>query len=627
MRYKQLKILKQEEPFMKNKCRKTAAFIVSLALSAVNSVGSMASSNIIVVNAAEANLQISETEETESESTATPEQGANETYYDEETQTLHLKGYVMNGGLETGVILPLGVDGYEVKHLVADEGTVLPEDCCDLCYYLPYLETIDLKNADTSNVTDMSYMFVGAGDEDDYYCTLDLSNFDTSNVTNMHGMFLFRRFNDIVFSEFDTSNVTDFSNMFAYSNAASFFGNCRFDTSNVTDMSEMFDKAYFGDFDFSCFDTSNVTDMGGMFAGAYGESFDLGSFDTSNVTDMSNMFASIEAGSLDLSSLDTSNVTDMSGMFSGAYAESLNLSSLDTSSVTDMSHMFYMSRIASLDLSGFDTSNVTDMSWMFSQCEILSLDLSNFDTSNVTDMGSMFAFSHLESFDLSSFDTSNVTDMSGMFAGAGDKEDYFYYIMPDISNFDTSNVIDMDGMFLKCGASSLDLSNFDTSNVTDMSNMFSECVSLETIIVGDKWSTESVIEDEDMFYECVNLKGRDGTAYDEKHIDKKYAIIDSDDNATGYLTKAIVEKITDINDPNGYASGDANCDRDVDMSDAVLIMQSLANPNKYGINGTDEHHITKKGINFADVDKRGNGITVSDALKIQKYLLGQEIFS
>ena len=33
--------------------------------------------------------------------------------------------------------------------------------------------------------------------------------------------------------------------------------------------------------------------------------------------------------------------------------------------------------------------------------------------------------------------------------------------------------------------------------------------------------------------------------------------------------------------------GDANCDGIVDMSDAVLIMQSLANPNKYGVNGTD----------------------------------------
>lgn len=73
-----------------------------------------------------------------------------------------------------------------------------------------------------------------------------------------------------------------------------------------------------------------------------------------------------------------------------------------------------------------------------------------------------------------------------------------------------------------------------------------------------------------------------------------------------------------------YAFGDANCDYELDMSDIVLIMQSLANPNKYGPEGTDEHHITEKGIECADVDNSGNGITANDALKIQKYLLGQE---
>ena len=78
---------------------------------------------------------------------------------------------------------------------------------------------------------------------------------------------------------------------------------------------------------------------------------------------------------------------------------------------------------------------------------------------------------------------------------------------------------------------------------------------------------------------------------------------------------------------NFYAFGDANCDSGVDMGDVVLVMQSLANPNKYGLNGTDEHHMTEKGTDCADVEENGNGITAGDALKIQKYLLGQEKFS
>ncbi len=67
--------------------------------------------------------------------------------------------------------------------------------------------------------------------------------------------------------------------------------------------------------------------------------------------------------------------------------------------------------------------------------------------------------------------------------------------------------------------------------------------------------------------------------------------------------------------------GDSNCDGKVDMSDAVLIMQSLSNPDKYGLNGTDESHITLDGLNFGDVYDRGDGITNADALAIQRYKL------
>ena len=75
-------------------------------------------------------------------------------------------------------------------------------------------------------------------------------------------------------------------------------------------------------------------------------------------------------------------------------------------------------------------------------------------------------------------------------------------------------------------------------------------------------------------------------------------------------------------DSNGpVVWGDANCDGQVDMADAVLIMQSLANPNKYGVGGTDEKAITEQGKANADVDTSTKGITSNDALQIQLYLL------
>ena len=69
--------------------------------------------------------------------------------------------------------------------------------------------------------------------------------------------------------------------------------------------------------------------------------------------------------------------------------------------------------------------------------------------------------------------------------------------------------------------------------------------------------------------------------------------------------------------------GDSNCDGIVDLSDAVLIMQALANPNKYGKQGTAELHISEQGWINADVHQKGNGVSTNDALAIQLKLLGR----
>jgi hypothetical protein len=67
--------------------------------------------------------------------------------------------------------------------------------------------------------------------------------------------------------------------------------------------------------------------------------------------------------------------------------------------------------------------------------------------------------------------------------------------------------------------------------------------------------------------------------------------------------------------------GDANCDGELSMADAVLIMQSIANPEKYGTDGTNENHISEQGKKNADITGDNDGITNADALTIQKKLL------
>ena len=67
--------------------------------------------------------------------------------------------------------------------------------------------------------------------------------------------------------------------------------------------------------------------------------------------------------------------------------------------------------------------------------------------------------------------------------------------------------------------------------------------------------------------------------------------------------------------------GDTDLDGEIKLADAVLIMSSLANPDKYGLGA--EQGITAQGRVNGDVYEVGNGLTGNDALAIQKYLLKQ----
>ena len=93
------------------------------------------------------------------------------------------------------------------------------------------------KDVDTSNVTDMNYMF--------YSCmaltSLDVSGFDTSNVTNMSSMFNYcSSLTSLDVSKFNTSNVTNLVAMFQNCSALTSLDLSGWNTNNVTDMTGMF---------------------------------------------------------------------------------------------------------------------------------------------------------------------------------------------------------------------------------------------------------------------------------------------------------------------------------------------------------------------------------------------------
>ncbi|EMF0308117.1 BspA family leucine-rich repeat surface protein [Enterococcus hirae] len=431
------------------------------------------------------------------------------------------------------------VDAKSIKKIVLSGKVVAPEDSRRLFSY-SYLTNVTeiegLSQLDTSNVTNMEYMFHGMRS----VTSLDVSGFDTSNVTNMDAMF------------YSMSNVTslDVSG---------------FDTSKVTEMAFMFDSmSRLTSLDLNSFDTSKVTVMDSMFFGMQSlTSLDISGFDTSNVAYMGDMFRRMSSlTSLDLSNFDTSKVTDMGGMFADTPLKKLILgdtfkfveSGSENAKLTsawkradgkgkvytaadfmknygtgDLTAGTYVSAtgwwgtspynfdentgtltIEAGELSGYEkspwNSGTVDYEaikkivlsgkvvapkysgYLFSSTytgkqlkNVTEIEgLSQLDTSNVTDMRCMFSdMRSVINLDVSGFDTSNVTSMNYMFKNMSSITSL------DVSGFDTSNVTDMYTMFQGLSrVTSLDLSNFDTHKVTDMRDMFVD-TPLKKLILGD----------------------------------------------------------------------------------------------------------------------------------------------
>lgn len=96
------------------------------------------------------------------------------------------------------------------------------------------------REINTSNVSDMSYMFSGCQS----LVSLDVSSFDTSNVTRITSMFSScRSLTSLDLSNFIISNVRSLYQMFVFCQSLVSLDLSNFDTSNVTDMIYMFKGA------------------------------------------------------------------------------------------------------------------------------------------------------------------------------------------------------------------------------------------------------------------------------------------------------------------------------------------------------------------------------------------------
>ena len=168
-----------------------------------------------------------------------------------------------------------------------------------------------------------------------------------------------------------------------------------------------------------------------------------------------------------------------------------------------------------------------------------------------------------------------------------------------------------------------------------------DAVNQETVFSAINWENESfsenAAEEREYFKDYCKLVSSYGKDVYLLEYTKSSSLIESikkycTENGYTYYASSTLDLVTpgqkigsqlltgNSSDDKSTLKGDANMDKTVDLSDVVLIMQALANPNKYGLNGTDKTHITEQGAANADTD--GDGLTVNDALAIQRMLLG-----
>lgn len=151
----------------------------------------------------------------------------------------------------------------------------------------------NLQDIDTSQITDMSWIFSSILNTLRKPVHLDLSTWDTSNVTNMSYMFAeSKSLVELNLSGWDTSNVCDMSNMFYNCRSLKTLDLLNLDTSSVENMSYMFGFCMaLNEVDLLNFNTSNVKKMDSMFGHCRSlNSLDVSHFNMDNIQSYKSIF-------------------------------------------------------------------------------------------------------------------------------------------------------------------------------------------------------------------------------------------------------------------------------------------------------------------------------------------------
>lgn len=418
------------------------------------------------------------------------------------------------GDLERSMLVPYYPWGDYKEQIYTAEVSVI--GCTDLQYLFngcKNMTSVDLRNLDTSNVTNMNGMFGGCASLE----TIDLSSLNTGNVTDMGSMFAgCTNLQSVSLGEWDVSKVTYMGSMFAGCNSLQTVDFNNWNTQSLTSVNGMFKRCEaLKTVKLKNWNTINLSDAFGMFQECAAlEEVDLSGWNTENVTKTGSMFLLCsKLTEVNMEGWNIENITNLGSMFRGCsklqeiplvLSVGTNIET-GTSNKIDMFNMFAdCNSLTKVDLSNSNIRN-TDMRLMFARCqglEEVNLQNSNLDYSNLT-----YMFSGCENLISVNFNGVNATDVD------------FGAIFDDFNNnsncknlvnvsFSNSNLDYSDLTYMFSGCSNLktvDFSQCNIQGVTSLSGMFSGCTSIERIDLSDL-NISGITSINGMFSRCTNLK-------------------------------------------------------------------------------------------------------------------------
>ncbi|MBQ1735369.1 MAG: BspA family leucine-rich repeat surface protein [Lachnospiraceae bacterium] len=455
-------------------------------------------------------------------------------------------------------------DGTDV-YWYSDADTIyMNPDCSTMFMSCTKITYLDLRDFDSSKVTNMKQMFSN--------CTslrnLDVSGFDTSNVTSMWDMFYNYKGSSLDVSNFNVEKVTSFSGMFYGCSNLATIDVSNWNTKSATTFYQMFNGcSAVTVLDVSNWKTGNATDMRNMFSNCSSlSSVDVLNWDVGEVTSMSSMFQSSGITSINISGWNCGKVERMDYMLNNTKISVADVSNIDLSRLRSAIFMFAGTQITSIDLSDWNCPNLTTIEEMFTGCRQLqsinlngmyapklsvikklfqwcgnltevnfvgatfgkvtnmsgtfngctklqTINWADLDLSSLTNLSETFkGCSSLQYVDLSGMQTGNVTTMAELFSGCSKLTSV------DLSGFDTHSVTSMASMFYGCAKlEELHLENFITDNVTSMGSMFRGCTILSELDLSS-FNTEKVTSMANMFYGCRGLTALDLSMFDTSSL-------------------------------------------------------------------------------------------------------------